>query len=471
MKWLSLFFVVLTSKGYSQSLDALFLPPTSGEIDQVKVDWSQRDVSGYGYEVVEQGVVNGYDVDIIKHRVYDSLDHYAFVRYPINYDPSRSYPLIIHNRGGRKGVNSNVFNRYVGRCVDTCFIIAGSYHGETLDGSRAGLGTYTSQGDLQLGTNDTDVDDVMSMINAFIGAHPEVEETKMVSFGSSRGGGLNMLLAAREKRIKGACSWFGGSDILTFPGMKRDIEKQLAGAPSKSPVHGITEQQAVRPYFLGEITLEEARLELLKRSPMYFSDELPKHILLQHGALDSTVDVRHSRRLDSVLQLRTPFIPEGMTTYIEYPTATHSFGGVRTPAEEAQYGFLCEVIRLWSTDADGDGFVEDLDCDDSNPDIHPDAVEIPNNGIDENCDGKDEVVSKLKNVLGSGIAFYPNPGTGFFRSRSSERIRSISLFNIIGERIDVLFTNGILEVDQKGIFTVQAEMKDGTYAYQQLLVH
>ncbi len=43
------------------------------------------------------------------------------------------------------------------------------------------------------------------------------------------------------------------------------------------------------------------------------------------------------------------------------------------------------------TDADGDGFYDNaLDCDDDDPDVHPDATETPADGIDSNCDGDDD---------------------------------------------------------------------------------
>ena len=71
-----------------------------------------------------------------------------------------------------------------------------------------------------------------------------------------------------------------------------------------------------------------------------------------------------------------------------------------------------------------DGFVDNnLDCDDSNALINPDGIEILDNGIDEDCDGKDWITS-VESIGNETINLFPQP--------------AIETLNIDRENIDIL---------------------------------
>lgn len=97
-----------------------------------------------------------------------------------------------------------------------------------------------------------------------------------------------------------------------------------------------------------------------------------------------------------------------------------------------------------------------VDCNDSASTINPGATEIPQNGIDENCDGKDWWLA-VDDVEVSVSAVYPNPGYNF---------AIIELSGDWNKSIEVTVRD--IEGRVAGVQTINAEMGKATINTQEL---
>ncbi len=303
-------------------LDEVFAPAQANEIQAVLDDWAQRDVSVVGHVEVASDTIDFANGSrsvyrVVSHEVGGNT-HFGAIVVPVGAAPE-SLPVIVYNHGGDSGedldATLSLFAFGVSDLIDQFVFVVPSYRSEplTLDGQ-----TYQSEGTES--PWDYDVDDALALLNLTLETTSAVDPTRIGALGFSRGGGVALLMAIRDARISLVSEFFGPTDFFV-PDVQDTFREALQGNPRNLPGLNFLNDMYIQPLGRGEITVAEARAELVKRSPVLFAEQLP-NVQILHGDADTVVSVDHAISLAETLQDMGR--DEGSLSFMVFPGAGHN---------------------------------------------------------------------------------------------------------------------------------------------------
>lgn len=281
-------------------LALLFSPPTASESGAILSEWAGRDVQASDVVVLHETTLpqgsQGLTLRIISHRVGD-VTHIGAIATPVGATDG-SLPVIVYSHGGDQGENLDltllILPLALGDDIDNFVFVVPSFRSESL--TFGGI-EYPSSGDPS--PWDRDVDDALSLLVAAFTITPEADPERIGVLGFSRGAAVGLLMAIRDPRIDSVVEFFGPTDFFG-PFVQEVVEDALEGNLRDLPGLDFLNQEFIQPLNAGALSIAEMRLELLRRSPVYFAARLPD-VQVHHGTADDVVPVGEAERLIEVM--------------------------------------------------------------------------------------------------------------------------------------------------------------------------
>lgn len=204
---------------------------------------------------------------------------YGRVYYPVNYDPSRKYPLIVNFYGGTTPTDRSFGGRYPKEIW-----AAEGYMVYVLQPSGStGFGQDFSALHVN-GWGREAIDDIIEGTKKFLAAFPSADAANVGCIGASYGGFTTMMLQTRTDIFRTAIAHAGISDITSYWGEGYWGYSYSSGATKGS-----------YPWNRRDIYVDN--------SPLFNADKFSNSILLLHGTADTNVPVGESLQYYAALKI------------------------------------------------------------------------------------------------------------------------------------------------------------------------
>jgi len=281
-------------------LAALFAPPTSAERAQVEGEWATRNPEADGIVEEHEGEVQvgtrTARVRVVSH-VVDGHRHFGAILQPME-TTTASLPVLVYSHGGDGGVSLQEVSLVLtslNLSPDDLIVVVPSFRSEPLDfaGQR-----WHSQGPAS--PWDRDVDDALALMEVALATVPPADPDRIGVLGLSRGGAVGLLMGIRDERIQAVVSFFAPTDFFG-PFVEEVVRETLLVRPPDLPGLDVLAAEILEPLRRGEVTIDQVRLELLRRSAARFADLLPA-VQIHHGTADTDVPVEEAEHLIAAME-------------------------------------------------------------------------------------------------------------------------------------------------------------------------
>ncbi len=204
---------------------------------------------------------------------------YGRVYYPVGYDPSKKYPVIVNYYGGTTPTN----RAFGGRYPKNIWAAEGYIVYVLQPSGSTGFGQDFSALHVNGWGRDA-IDDIIEGTQKFLAAFPSADAQNVGCIGASYGGFTTMLLQTRTGIFKTAISHAGISDITSYWGEGYWGYSYSSGATRNS-----------YPWNRKDIYVDN--------SPLFNADKFRNSILLLHGTADTNVPVGESLQFYAALKI------------------------------------------------------------------------------------------------------------------------------------------------------------------------